>query len=507
MRIALRLAVLLVTIHFHLTVGAAAEMRTWTSANGKSHVDAELVAVEGDQVKLKNAAGRVVTIPLAKLTAEDQAYAKKQAVKMKAPKPDAVPSDTVEPIVVPPRPEENAEEKPRTGSFKIVEEEEGVSAMTYLNLTKAFGGKPFPEAERKILNGTSKWMTNSDSSSCNWSVYVPKGYDSKTPFGLFVYISAGASGNVRGGFQPVLDKHRLIWIGANQSGNKQQTAMRHGLALRAFEEIKKRYRIDPERTYVSGFSGGGRVSSQVMIMNCDIFRGGMPMCGCNPYRIMHMPDGTFFTPVVKHLDPRAKEYAKKHSRFVFITGENDMNRDQTRAVANQYRSDGFRSVAYLETPGGGHGTNAEWFEKGIMTLDGPILEATQKALTRMKKKTPLGTALKVYSQAVAYGIGEPENGAPENGDPENDDSQASAKAKLAELRTTYDEHVVALEGVFVQGDVRVARKALSQFRKTWGDQAHDAQRFSQAIKDHIKRKKEAKKRKKKANSTSPIKNK
>jgi hypothetical protein len=60
---------------------SAAELRSWTSADGKVTIMAALVALKGVVVALKRADGRVMEVPLEKLSPADQAYARSRAKK------------------------------------------------------------------------------------------------------------------------------------------------------------------------------------------------------------------------------------------------------------------------------------------------------------------------------------------------------------------------------------------------------------------------------------------
>jgi hypothetical protein len=53
---------------------ASAEIRTWSDATGKFKVEAELVGMEGETVKLRKKDGAVVDVPLARLSAADREY-------------------------------------------------------------------------------------------------------------------------------------------------------------------------------------------------------------------------------------------------------------------------------------------------------------------------------------------------------------------------------------------------------------------------------------------------
>lgn len=54
---------------------AVAEGRTWTSADGKFQVEAELLSVQDGKVILRKADGAKVAVPLTKLSAPDQQFA------------------------------------------------------------------------------------------------------------------------------------------------------------------------------------------------------------------------------------------------------------------------------------------------------------------------------------------------------------------------------------------------------------------------------------------------
>lgn len=57
-----------------LAATAWGEERTWTDATGKFSVTAELEEVRGNKVLLRRQDGKQITVPLAKLSAEDQQF-------------------------------------------------------------------------------------------------------------------------------------------------------------------------------------------------------------------------------------------------------------------------------------------------------------------------------------------------------------------------------------------------------------------------------------------------
>jgi hypothetical protein len=202
--------------------------------------------------------------------------------------------------------------------------------------------------------------------------YVPRDYMGETAYGLLVWVSPGSSGTATAAWIPALDRHKLIWIGANKSGNERSLWCRMALAIDGAGQMKARYNIDPNRIYVAGVSGGGRVSSMLAVCFPDVFRGGYYIVGCNYYRQMPSKEqpGRFFRKTFSPPPDRFLILAKRQSRHVMLTGETDANREQTNVYYEAFKRDGFQHVTYFEVPGMGHqAPDADWFEKGLSALD------------------------------------------------------------------------------------------------------------------------------------------
>jgi hypothetical protein len=57
---------------------AGVPMRTWSDVSGRFQIEAVFVSVVDGKVNLRRADGRVLAVPLEKLSAADQAYVKQQ---------------------------------------------------------------------------------------------------------------------------------------------------------------------------------------------------------------------------------------------------------------------------------------------------------------------------------------------------------------------------------------------------------------------------------------------
>jgi hypothetical protein len=78
------------------------------------------------------------------------------------------------------------------------------------------------------------------------------------------------------------------------------------------DDVRRRCRIDPEQTYLSGFSGGGRMACTIAFALPEYFGGVIPFCGTNP------------------LNQLAYLRHRVHDRLsvAFVTGATDFNRKE-----------------------------------------------------------------------------------------------------------------------------------------------------------------------------------
>ncbi len=198
----------------------------------------------------------------------------------------------------------------------------------------------------------------------SFDVYVPKSYDGSAAFGLIAFVNSGKGGGPPGGYDRVCDEQKLVWIGGANVPNERDATDRGRLTVDAVFNIGKIYRINPDRVYVSGMSGGGRVASHLAIPYADVFTGGsIFLCGCNPLIMPADP------PTAKHVD----ELAKSH-RFALVTGSDDYNKPGTKDVCAQYQGMKLPYVKYFEQAGLGHELpSAATFGEAVTFLDGPLV--------------------------------------------------------------------------------------------------------------------------------------
>src|ERR1700744_3727341 len=152
-----------------------------------------------------------------------------------------------------------------------------------------------------------------DLSKESFTVYVP----SKKPpngYGLMVFVPPWGDGHMPEDWAPVLDDSSVIFVAADNSGNRTEVrTRREPLALIAAQNIMRQYEVDPSRVFVAGFSGGSKVALRLALAYPDIFRGAFLNSGSEPIGTSSIP-----LPPTDLFDR-----FQKSSRIVYATGDDD----------------------------------------------------------------------------------------------------------------------------------------------------------------------------------------
>ena len=218
---------------------------------------------------------------------------------------------------------------------------------------------------------------NLESSSERFLVHVPSSYEGEESWGLIVYTDADESvSEVPDGWASVLDRRKLLFIAAENAGNNQYNDRRMGLTVLGAMEMMKHYRIDPNRVYAAGFSGGARVAGLLGFFQADVFRGTIQNCGADFYRRVPTTNASSWISTtgqpygVFHASSEDIAQAKP-VRFVLITGSQDFRRGNILDVFNGgFVRDGFHAKLF-DIPGMGHDTcNGAVLDAAIRFIEG-----------------------------------------------------------------------------------------------------------------------------------------
>lgn len=133
-------------------------------------------------------------------------------------------------------------------------------------------------------------------------------------YALLVFVPPWQQAKLPRGWEEALDRLGVIYVSAARSGNEEITlARREPLALIAAANVMARYRVDPDKVFIGGFSGGSRVAERLALGYPDLFRGALLNAGSD-----RIGEGDLPLPP----DDLLSRF-QADSRLVFVTGEND----------------------------------------------------------------------------------------------------------------------------------------------------------------------------------------
>jgi predicted esterase len=201
-----------------------------------------------------------------------------------------------------------------------------------------------------------------------FTVYVPDAPAPAQGYALLVFVSPWAQAVVPQRSIPALNRRHMIFVSAAHSGNDADVMNRRiPLALLAEWNITQRYRVDPSRIYIGGFSGGSRVALRIALGFPDVFHGALLDAGSDPIGSAQIP-----------LPSRELFYRFQNStRLVYLTGQLDnVNLSQDVSSRQSMREWCVFNLANegSDTPPIGH------------QLAGPV--ALDRALTALEKPVP-----------------------------------------------------------------------------------------------------------------------
>jgi dienelactone hydrolase len=146
-----------------------------------------------------------------------------------------------------------------------------------------------------------------------FALYVPA-HAPPDGYALLTFVAPWDEAWLPEGWAPVLERHGVIFVSAARSSNRADPiGRREPLALLATYNVMQRYRVDPQRVYVGGFSGGARMALRLALAYPDLYRGALLNAGSDPL------DAGPPSPPPRELLERFQE----GTRIVYVTGERD----------------------------------------------------------------------------------------------------------------------------------------------------------------------------------------
>ena len=151
-------------------------------------------------------------------------------------------------------------------------------------------------------------------------VYVPHDYSPRKKYGLLVWIGNSRDMELSEEWRAILDKHQMLWVGAERSGPSRLVWHRYGLAIDAATNMVKRYKINKKHIYVGGIGDGSKIAARIGVGLADMFRGVIAIGRVDFFRRVDVLSDPHMYYSASYTRPagRTLGYARKRSRFVFV---------------------------------------------------------------------------------------------------------------------------------------------------------------------------------------------
>ncbi|HET6555029.1 MAG TPA: PHB depolymerase family esterase [Dyella sp.] len=193
-----------------------------------------------------------------------------------------------------------------------------------------------------------------------FALYVPA-QAPPSGYALLVFVPPWNDAKVPPSWIPALEHLGVILVTPANAGNDANVLDRRvPLALLAAANVMSRYRIDPRRVYVGGFSGGSRVALRLALGYPDLFHGALLDAGSD---------------VVGEQVPLPSreqlEQFQTSTRIVYLTGERDAARlDADRQSRQSLKTWCVTDVDVRTMPWSAHElADGSAFERALASLD------------------------------------------------------------------------------------------------------------------------------------------
>lgn len=152
-----------------------------------------------------------------------------------------------------------------------------VSAATRIDWT-------FALANQSLESPPKDWLPDYESTKQTYELYVPRGLKTGKPAGLIVFISPSGQPLGLNSFRKICDEKKLLFASPHQAGNDTPTQKRVRTVLDMLDDVRRQHAIDADRTYIGGFSGGGRIACAIGFSLPEYFGGVIPVCAAGDLR-------------------------------------------------------------------------------------------------------------------------------------------------------------------------------------------------------------------------------
>jgi predicted esterase len=214
----------------------------------------------------------------------------------------------------------------------------------------------FALANQSPAKPPADWLPEYRSTDQAYELFVPASYDASQTWPLILFISAGDQPAGLAQWRSVCERDGVLFASPHRAGNNCDMKQRVRIVLDVLDDVRRNYNIDPDRTYIAGFSGGGRIAGHIAATYPEHFGGMAPVCATGELRD----------------EPWLQHRLIDRLSVALVTGESDFNRGECERFMFTWLGElGVRTKVWV--PKGGHaipdaktqGEVFKWLEDGL----------------------------------------------------------------------------------------------------------------------------------------------
>ncbi|QDU93985.1 hypothetical protein [Lignipirellula cremea] len=184
-----------------------------------------------------------------------------------------------------------------------------VAAETRLDWT-------FALTSQSLTEPPESWLEDYDSTEQQYQCFVPQQYNPRNAWPVLLFIAPGQRATGWGQWEKVCRERGVIFASPHQAGNQCPFPRRVRIVADVLDDLRRKYNVDPDRVYLGGFSGGGRVACAMAFALPEYFGGVVPVCAGGQLRD----------------EPWLRQRVIDRLSVAQLTGENDFNRGEVERM-------------------------------------------------------------------------------------------------------------------------------------------------------------------------------
>ncbi len=196
----------------------------------------------------------------------------------------------------------------------------------------------YPLANQSPKQAPDGWLDGYDSTKQRYELFLPPSYDAGRSWPVVVFISPGNQPAGFASFRTACTNLGVIFASPYDAGNNCPAPRRVRIVLDVLDDVRRRFNTDVDRTYLGGFSGGGRIACHIGFALPEYFGGVIPVCAAGELRE----------------ESWLRRRCIDRLSVAFVTGERDFNRAEIERFRGPILQDvGVRTRRWVQA-GKGH---------------------------------------------------------------------------------------------------------------------------------------------------------